>query len=58
MHNADADKDGRISKAEAQAAADRFASRFDAMDVNKDGFLDPADRDAWTRHPLWEAVFG
>lgn len=20
--------------------------------------LDPADRDAWTRHPLWEAVFG
>ena len=45
MHNADADKDGRISKAEAQAAADRFASRFDAMDVNKDGFLDKTDRE-------------
>jgi Ca2+-binding EF-hand superfamily protein len=33
---ADTDGDGRISKAEAMAAA---AARFDAADTNKDGFL-------------------
>lgn len=50
----DADKDGRISRAEA-AAAPQFASRFDELDINKDGFIDRADhearagqrRDAW-----------
>lgn len=40
---ADADKDGRVSKAEAIAAATR---RFERMDVNKDGFVDQVDRKA------------
>lgn len=43
MHAMDTDKDGRISKAEAQASANQFASRFDGMDVNKDGYLDRED---------------
>lgn len=50
----DTDKDGRISKAEAQADP-RFAARFDKLDVNKDGYVDKVDfqarfqqaRDAW-----------
>lgn len=40
----DTDKDGRISKTEA-AANPRFAERFDQMDVNKDGYIDKADRE-------------
>ncbi|WP_028918175.1 EF-hand domain-containing protein [Pseudoxanthomonas sp. J35] len=40
----DADKDGRISKAEA-AAKPRFAERFAKLDVNGDGFLDKADHE-------------
>ncbi len=54
MARLDTDKDGRISREEAQAEP-RLAARFDAMDVNKDGYLDKADRqlrsqqhrDAW-----------
>ncbi|HEX7560452.1 MAG TPA: EF-hand domain-containing protein [Usitatibacter sp.] len=34
----DTDGDGRISRAEAQAAP-RFAANFDAIDANKDGFI-------------------
>lgn len=41
----DQDDDGRISKAEA-AAVPKFAERFEKMDVNKDGYLDRADREA------------
>ncbi len=40
----DTNKDGRISREEAKAEP-RFAARFDAMDVNKDGFVDKADRE-------------
>ena len=36
----DADKDGRISREEANAAP-RFAERFDAIDANRDGFVTP-----------------
>ena len=36
LHMVDADKDGKVSKAEALAAA---AARFDRADANKDGFL-------------------
>lgn len=39
----DADKDGRISKAEA--ANSPLAERFDTMDANKDGYVDKADRE-------------
>lgn len=46
MARMDTDGDGRVSKAEAQAAASRFAERFDAMDANKDGYLDRADMQA------------
>ena len=46
MQRMDNDGDGRISKAEAQAAAAQFSQRFDAMDVNKDGYLDRSDMQA------------
>ena len=46
MMAADTDKDGRISRAEAQAAQAKSAERFDEMDVNKDGYLDRADMQA------------
>lgn len=42
----DTDKDGRISRAEAQAGPTKFAERFDKRDVNKDGYLDRADMQA------------
>ncbi|WP_225041304.1 EF-hand domain-containing protein [Xanthomonas campestris] len=40
----DANKDGRISRDEAKADP-KFAARFDQMDINKDGFVDRADRE-------------
>ena len=43
LRGADKDKDGRVSKAEAIAAA---TARFERMDFNKDGFVDAADRQA------------
>ena len=43
---ADLNKDGRISRAEAQAAQAKSAERFDERDVNKDGYLDRADMQA------------
>ncbi len=43
MMMADANKDGVISRAEANAAA---TARFQQMDANKDGKIDQADRDA------------
>ncbi|MEO6155860.1 MAG: EF-hand domain-containing protein [Thermomonas sp.] len=46
MMEADTDKDGRISRAEMQAAQVRMAEHFDQMDVNKDGYLDRADMQA------------
>lgn len=42
MMKLDADKDGRISKAEA-AAEPKFAERFAKMDFNRDGYVDRAD---------------
>ena len=41
----DTDKDGRISRAEANAGNAGFAQRFAEMDLNKDGYLDRADRE-------------
>ena len=41
----DTDKDGRISRDEANAGKGAFAQRFGEMDVNKDGYLDRADRE-------------
>ena len=48
MRRLDADKDGRISRAEADKAP-RMAEHFARMDANKDGFLDRADREAKMR---------
>ena len=45
MNRLDTNQDGRISRAEVTAGQARFAERFDAMDVNKDGFIDKADRE-------------
>jgi hypothetical protein len=42
----DTDKDGRISRAEAEAGKGKLAARFDQMDVNKDGYLDRTDMQA------------
>jgi len=44
MAKLDTNKDGRISRDEAKADP-RLAARFDQMDVNKDGYLDKADRE-------------
>ena len=44
MAKLDTNKDGRISREEAKADP-RLAARFDQMDVNKDGYLDKADRE-------------
>ena len=41
----DADKDGRISRAESAAGEGRFATRFDEMDANKDGYVDRTDHE-------------
>ena len=46
MMAADTDKDGRISRAEFQAARAKAGARFEAKDFNKDGYLDRADRQA------------
>lgn len=42
MMKLDADKDGRLSKAEASAEP-KFAERFAKMDFNRDGYVDRAD---------------
>lgn len=44
MARLDTNKDGRISREEAKADP-RLAARFAEMDVNKDGYLDKADRE-------------
>lgn len=45
LHEADTDKDGKVSFAEAQKAIpDITKERFDTMDANHDGFLTPEDR--------------
>ena len=41
----DTDKDGRISRTEANAGNADFAARFTEMDANKDGYLDRTDRE-------------
>ena len=58
MMQADTDKDGRISKAEA-AADPKLAERFAKMDANRDGFVDRADfqaRMAQRRSECFEEV--
>lgn len=46
MRAADTDNDGRISRAEAQAAHAKAGERFEQMDFNKDGYIDRADMQA------------
>ncbi len=48
MMQADTDKDGRISKAEA-AVNPKLAERFSDMDANKDGYVDRSDRELRAR---------
>jgi Ca2+-binding EF-hand superfamily protein len=49
--NADADKDGKVSRAEAEKAAPRMAQGFDRVDADGDGQLTEAElhaaRDGW-----------
>lgn len=42
----DTDKDGRISRAEFDAAHPDKAGKFDTIDSNSDGFIDRAEHDA------------
>jgi Ca2+-binding EF-hand superfamily protein len=47
---ADLDKDGQLSKAEAQAAGMKHLSdNFDAIDANKDGKVSEAEATAWMK---------
>ena len=46
MRALDTDGDGRISRAEMQAGKSGMDQRFAQMDVNKDGYIDKADRQA------------
>lgn len=46
MRAADTDQDGRISRAEMQAAQARKAEHFDKLDANQDGYVDRADMQA------------
>ncbi|TLX21573.1 EF-hand domain-containing protein [Thermomonas fusca] len=46
MRALDSDGDGRISRAEMQAGKSGMDQRFAQMDVNKDGYIDKADRQA------------
>lgn len=46
LRAADTDKDGRVSRAEADAAQAKHGERFEQMDFNKDGYLDRADMQA------------
>lgn len=46
MRALDSDGDGRISRAEMQAGKAGMDQHFERMDVNKDGYIDKADRQA------------
>ncbi|MFT4197445.1 MAG: EF-hand domain-containing protein [Pseudoxanthomonas sp.] len=45
LERLDTDHDGRVSKAEATAAANRILQEFDKQDLNKDGYVDKNDRE-------------
>jgi hypothetical protein len=49
IDDADSDHDGKVSPAEAKAAADRG---FDSVDTNKDGVISPAERVAANQEVL------
>jgi EF hand domain-containing protein len=62
---ADTDKDGAISKAEAEKAMPGLARNFDAVDTDKDGKVTLAELDAARlagvlggpgRHPCWQGA--
>jgi Ca2+-binding EF-hand superfamily protein len=46
----DADGDGKVSLAEAQANAPRLAKHFEQLDANHDGFVTPDEMKAAFRH--------
>ena len=46
FHQADADKDGKVTRAEFEAAR---KARFDGIDANKDGALEVSELRAWKR---------
>lgn len=52
MAKLDTNQDSRISRAEASAGEGKLAARFEQMDVNKDGFIDRADREARARQRM------
>jgi Ca2+-binding EF-hand superfamily protein len=46
---ADADGDGKLSRAEVEKAMPRLAGRFDSIDTNKDGQLSRGELRAWKK---------
>lgn len=46
MSKADADKDGKVSQAEFNAAHPDKAAKFATIDTNKDGFIDATEHKA------------
>lgn len=46
MDKVDTDKDGKVSRAEFDAAHPGKGEKFAAMDTNSDGFVDKAEKDA------------
>jgi Ca2+-binding EF-hand superfamily protein len=46
---ADADGNGRLSRAEAERGAPRLAKSFDAIDANRDGQISPEEIRVWRR---------
>ena len=58
MDKVDADKDGKASRAEFDVAHPGKAADFDAMDANKDGFIDAAEHKAHAEGKCGEGKCG
>lgn len=58
IEKADTDKDGKVSRAEFTTAHADKADKFDAMDANKDGFIDAAEHKAHSEGKCGEGKCG
>ena len=58
MDKVDTDKDGKVSRAEFTTAHADKADKFDAMDANKDGFIDAAEHKAHSEGKCGEGKCG
>jgi len=58
MEKVDTDKDGKVSRAEFTTAHADKADKFDAIDTNKDGFIDAAEHKAHSEGKCGEGKCG